>query len=200
MDATNFFTNRSGGRKGAFKRNQFGGNFGGPLSRDKTFFFPNFEALGQESASVSTLTLPLEAWRTDDFSNFRNASGQLITIYDPATTRADPDNPGQFIGDPFPDNRIPASRLSPMARAMAAYWPQPNVTSTNAFTQTNNYSASGVQESNGDRLDSRVEPVFNNRWRSLRVRATLTTIPADRGNARAGRIAAAGRAHARGGV
>ena len=39
MDATNFFTNRAGGKKGDFKRNQFGGNFGGPLKKDRTFFF-----------------------------------------------------------------------------------------------------------------------------------------------------------------
>ena len=167
MDATNFFTNRAGGKKGDFKRNQFGGNLGGPLKKDRTFFFANVESLREESASVSTFTVPLPEWRTGDFSNFRNAAGALITIYDPATTRADPDNPGQFIRDPFPGNRIPANRISPVARAMATYWPLPNVTPTNAFTQTNNYSNSGVGENNSDRVDSRVDHVFNNRWRSF---------------------------------
>jgi len=52
MDATNFFTNRSGGKKGAFKRNQFGGNLGGPINRDKTFFFANYEGLRQQSAHL----------------------------------------------------------------------------------------------------------------------------------------------------
>ena len=132
MDATNFFTNRAGGKKGDFKRNQFGGNLGGPISKDRTFFFANYEGLRQESASVSTFTVPLPEWRTGDFSNFRNASGQLITIYDPATTRPDPANPGQFIRDPFPGNRIPADRISAVARAMMGYWPLPNVTPTNA--------------------------------------------------------------------
>ena len=165
LDATNFFTNRAGGKKGAFKRNQFGGNLGGPLVKDRTFFFANYEGLRQENASVSTFTVPLPAWRNGDFSELRNGSGQLITIYDPATTRPDPDNPGQFIRDPFPGNIIPANRISPAAREMMAYWPLPNVTPSNAFTQTNNYSLSGVQPSDGDRIDSRVDHVFSDRWR-----------------------------------
>ena len=127
LDATNFFTNRGGGKKGDFKRNQFGGNLGGPLIKDRTFFFANYEGLRQENASVQTFTVPLPAWRNGDFSDFRNGSGQLITIYDPLTTRPDPDNPGQFIRDPFPGNVIPPSRISPMARAMMPYWPLPNI-------------------------------------------------------------------------
>src|SRR4029453_8600540 len=144
MDATNFFTNRNNGKKPSFKRNQFGGNVGGPLLKDKTFFFANYEGLRQESASVQTFTVPLPEWRAGDFSNFRNAQGQLITIYDPLTTRADPANPGQFIPDPFPDNKIPQNRISPMARAMMAYWPLPNANPANQFTQNGNFSASGV--------------------------------------------------------
>ena len=167
MDATNFFTNRNNGRKPSFKRNQFGGNVGGPINKDKTFFFANYEGLRQESASVQTFTVPLPEWRNGDFSNFRNAQGQLITIYDPLTTRADPANPGQFIRDPFPDNRIPQNRISPMARAMMAYWPLPNATPSNQFTQTGNFSASGVAVSNGDRIDSRVDHVFSDRWRTF---------------------------------
>ena len=132
MDATNFFTNRAGGKKGDFKRNQFGGNLGGPINRDRTFFFVNYEGLREESASVQTFTVPLAEWRTGDFSNLRNAAGQPIIIYDPATTRADPASPGQFIRDPFPGNVIPPNRISPMARAMMAYWPQPNITPSNA--------------------------------------------------------------------
>jgi hypothetical protein len=167
MDATNFFTNRANGRKGDFKRNQFGGNLGGPINKDKTFFFVNYEGLRQENASVQTFTVPLPEWRTGDFSNLRNAAGQPVVIYDPATTRPDPDNPGQFIRDPFPGNRIPADRISPVARAMATYWPLPNISPSNQFTQTNNYSLSGVANSEADRVDSRVDHVINDRWRAF---------------------------------
>lgn len=167
MDATNFFTNRNNGKKPAFKRNQFGGNVGGPIHKDRTFFFANYEGLRQESASVQTFTVPLPEWRNGDFSNFRNAQGQPVTIYDPLTTRPDPANPGQFIRDPFPGNRIPQDRISPMARAMMAYWPLPNANPSNQFTQNGNFSASGVTVNNADRIDSRVDHVFSDRWRTF---------------------------------
>jgi hypothetical protein len=171
LDATNFFTNRAGQKKGSFKRNQFGGNVGGPVTlpgydgKDRTFFFVNYEGLRQRAGSVSTFTVPLQEWRMGDFSNLRTSSGQPIIIYDPATTRPDPNNAGAYIRDPFPGNRIPADRMSPVGRALAQYWPLPNATPSNAFTQANNYSLSGVAPNDADRVDSRVDHVFNSRWR-----------------------------------
>ena len=171
MDATNFFTNRAGQRPGSFKRNQFGGNVGGPVTlpgysgADKTFFFVNYEGLRQESGAVSTLTVPLPEWRTGDFSNLRNSNGQPIILYDPATTRPDPNNPGSFIRDPFPGNLIPQNRISGVGRALAQYWPLPNATPSNAFTQASNYVLSGAQPSNADRVDSRVDQVVSDKWR-----------------------------------
>ncbi len=50
---------------------------------------------------------------------------------------------------------------------MTAYWPLPNTTPTNQFTQTNNFSASGVGENQGNRIDSRVDHTFNDRWRTF---------------------------------
>lgn len=167
MDATNFFTNRAGGKKGDFKRNQFGGNLGGPLNRDRTFYFVNYEGLREQTASVQTFTVPLAEWRNGDFSNLRNAAGQQIILYDPATTREDPTAPGQYIRDPFPGNRIPADRTSAMARAMMSYWPQPNIAPSNVNTQANNFSASGVTQNRANRIDSRVDHNISNNWRTF---------------------------------
>ena len=171
FDATNFFTNRAGQKKGSFKRNQFGGNIGGPVmlpgydGSNKTFFFVNYEGLRQKSGTVSTLTVPLPEWRNGDFSNLRNSNGQPIVIYDPATTRPDPNSPGSFIRDPFPNNVIPPARLSAVGRAMAQYWPLPNTAPSNAFTQASNYVLSGATPSESDRVDSRVDHVISDRWR-----------------------------------
>jgi hypothetical protein len=171
LDSTNFFASRASQKPGKFKRNQFGGNVGGPVilpgynGRDRTFFFVNYEGLRQESGAVSTLTVPLPEWRVGDFSNLRNASGQPIVIYDPATTRPDPNNSGQFIRDPFPGNRIPADRLSRVGLALAQFWPLPNTAPSNVFTQANNYTLSGATPNDGDRIDSRVDHVFSNKWR-----------------------------------
>jgi len=186
LDATNFFTNRAGQKKGSFKRNQFGGNFGGPVyfpgynGKERTFFFVNYEGLRQRSASVSTFTVPLPEWLAGDFSNLKNANGQPIIIYDPLTTRPNPNfdqtkpvsatNP-QVIRDQFQCNGrlnvICPDRLSNVGKNLARFYPAPNSTPTNQFTQANNYSKAGVAPSDADRIDARVDHNFSSKWRAF---------------------------------
>jgi Carboxypeptidase regulatory-like domain/TonB dependent receptor-like, beta-barrel len=167
LDATNFFTNRANQKKGSFKRNQFGGNIGGPIIRDRTFFFFNYEGLRQGTASVASFTVPIDSWKRGDFSNLRNAAGQPIIIYDPLTTKPDPANPGRFTRDPFLNNQIPLIRISPIAARLMQYWPAPNTVPTNVNTQQNNYTASGTNISNANQIDARVDHNFSSNWRAF---------------------------------
>ena len=70
-------------------------------------------------------TVPTEATRRGDFSDYRDRNGNLILIYDPLTTRPNPNGSG-VIRDPFPGNIIPADRLDPVGLNVASIYPLPN--------------------------------------------------------------------------
>jgi hypothetical protein len=95
------------------------GSIGGPINRDRTFFWFSKDDYTQQSTRNNVLTLPTMLERAGDFSQ----SG--VTIYDPLTTRANPSGTG-FIRDPFPGNVIPRERLNPIALAMLAQMPTPH--------------------------------------------------------------------------
>ena len=71
-----------------------------------------------------------------------------------------------------PATSFRSERISAVGRALAQYWPLPNTTPSNAFTQASNYVLSGAQPSNGDRIDSRVDHVVSDKWRTF-VRYSL---------------------------
>lgn len=167
LDANNFFSNRAGIPKGRFRRKQFGGNLGGPISTGRTFFFVNYEGVRQGTANVGTFTVPLPEWRRGDFSNLRNAAGQPIVIYDPLTTRPDPNNPGRYLRDPFPNNVILPQRMNPIALNLMQYWPLPNTTPANANTGANNYTVAGTSVSRNNQIDSRIDHEFSATWRAF---------------------------------
>jgi len=117
FDARNFF-NRTGEAE-PLKRNQFGGAIGGPIVRNRTFFFYNQEHLKERKALVRSSRIPAGAILSGDFS------GAGYTIYDPSTLRPDASGTG-FIRDPFPGNVIPSTRISPVAQKALPFYPQPN--------------------------------------------------------------------------
>jgi Carboxypeptidase regulatory-like domain len=104
------------------REHEWGGTFGGPLARNKSFFFFSFNRYTfRDSETTSILSMPTAAFRNGDFSAWSQQ------IYDPATTRANPANPAQFIRDPFPGNIIPANRIDPTAKKILEYLPLPNM-------------------------------------------------------------------------
>jgi Carboxypeptidase regulatory-like domain/TonB dependent receptor len=143
LSANDFFSNRAGLPRGVFKFNQFGGTMGGPIKHDKTFFFGSYEGFRQTTSGLFITTVPTDLQRAGDFSQTYNQDGSLYVIYNPLSTRPDPDNPGHYIRDPFPGNKIPTSLIDPVAAALVDYWPEPNATGI-APTGVNNFNSKNI--------------------------------------------------------
>ena len=163
LDANNFFDNTRGRKLASFKRSQFGGVFSGPIRKDKTFFMVSYEGLRERSAATTVFSVPTELERRGDFSQTRAANGQVITIYDPLTTRPNPGGSGS-IRTAFAGNVVPADRMDPVALNVLKYLPLPNTTPT-GVTNQNNYSNSASRPLDMDMSDYRVDQVISERQR-----------------------------------
>lgn len=154
LDATNFFANRAGAEKPIFKRNQFGATAGGPVLRDRTFFFGSFEGTRLRRGESSTTTVPTAARRAGDFSD-----SEALPIFDPATTRTEG---GRTVRNPFPGNIIPPGRFDPVAKAVLDMYPLPNLPGA-----TNNFFYSGSAATNTNQYDGRLDHSFTGNSRAF---------------------------------
>ncbi|MDE1154708.1 MAG: TonB-dependent receptor [Acidobacteriaceae bacterium] len=168
FDANNYFAKRAGIPIGSYKYNQFGGSLGGPLTiphlydqRERTFFFLSYEGLRFTQSVTATGSVPTELERTGDFSQSFDADGNLVVIYDPATTRVDPSNSTQYIRDAFVGNKIDPSRFDSVSKNILPYFPHPN-TAGNSLTHVNNFvavaSANTVKDTGSVRIDHVISP------------------------------------------
>ena len=111
LDARNFF---DPAKTPPFKRNDYGATLGGPVRKDKVFFFFSYEKLARRESSTVNNTIPTTAMRTGDFSALAGP------IYDPQTY--DPTTKTRQV---FPGNTIPANRIDPVAQQLIAFYPAP---------------------------------------------------------------------------
>ena len=102
-------------------------------------------------------TVPTDLQRAGDFSQTLNANGTLAVIYNPFTTRPNPDRPGEFIRDPFPGNRIPANLIDPVAAKVMAAYPRAEHRRGSLLTNALNFAAAGKTVTTNDRLDARID-------------------------------------------
>src|SRR3984957_10748612 len=152
LDAIPHEIRQNGGDKDLLRRNQFGFNVAGPVviphlidGHGNTYFSLSYEGVRENIDRTYLQTIPTAAQRTGDYSDVVDPAGNVLPIYDPATTTP---NPGydssqpvsttnlQYLREPFPGNRIPATRLDPVARNAIQYYPLPN-TAIGPFFQNN---------------------------------------------------------------
>jgi hypothetical protein len=123
FNANSWTNKRNHVAKGKEDIDQYGFTLGGPVMKDRMFYFVNVERSKSLTPDNLIRTVPTTRQRAGDFSQTRTSSGQLIVIYDPLTTRSD--GAGGFVRDPFPGNVIPAERIDPIAKAILEHYPKP---------------------------------------------------------------------------
>ena len=133
LNAAPFGFNGVAGVRSPIRFNDFGGNVGGPVIKNRVFFFFGIEnTVSHGSPAVTFLTLPTVAMRSGNFAG-------LNTIYDPNSQTVNAST-GAVTRQPFPNNQIPASELDAVAQNIQSYYPQPNLAGqvVNGIT-TNNF-------------------------------------------------------------
>jgi hypothetical protein len=147
LKARNFFQ-QAGTDKPLSIYNNFGATIGGPVVKNRLFYFLSFDGTRQRQASPGFYTVPTADQRLGDFSAYIDPKTGAGTIYNPLSGTAD--GKGRT---PFPGNRIPTAMLDPIAQKLQSYYPAPNVPGA---TTSNNYFAAGGPILNRNYFDAKV--------------------------------------------
>jgi hypothetical protein len=151
LTARNFFQTANAAKPG-FRRNQFGGVLGGPVLRNRTFFFADYQGQRQDIERTVLSTVPTMAQRQGIFTQ---------NIFDPATTT--PNGAGSFTRTQFSNNTIPLERMDPVARELMLRYPEPTLPGT-----ANNYRRTASEIDDQNQWDVRLDHVFaSNRDRAF---------------------------------
>lgn len=154
LDANGFFRNRSAAtsKRAPFKRNIFGGTFGGPIIKNKLFFFADYEGTEQRGSGTGTASVAPAAWRKGDLSDFLK-TGQKVK--DPLT------------GEQFPGNIIPEARIvNPAAKYLFSHpdlYPLPSQTGTGSLGVTGNYASGTASLLRNHQGDAKIDYRFSDK-------------------------------------
>jgi hypothetical protein len=152
LNANTFFNNYGGVPKGHFSQNQFGGTIGGPIIRNRTFFFASYEALLSSEAETVLSTVPTPQMKTGNFS-------AVATTY-PLTAEAG-NQKGCITG-----NVISPGCIDPVGQAIMNLYPNPSPQlspggNINAFNGSANYQFATAVPNNTQTLDARIDHTIN---------------------------------------
>ena len=143
LDARQFFD----ASKPQFQQNQFGGAIGGPIRKNRTFFFADYQSTRVHTAATSILTVPTAAMRTGNFSAYP------AVIYDPNSYNAGTNTRTSFTG-----NVIQPDQIDPVARNLLAIFPLPNLPGV-----VNNLRINPLKVNAQDQFDVRGDQVIGQR-------------------------------------
>jgi len=150
LDANDYFNNLNGVPIPDFHRYQWGGSLGGPIKKNKFFFFADYEGTQQSTAAQLTTTVPTAAEKTGDFSGDPG-----VTLYNPLNFGTNcPAGAPSPCPQPIPNNRITA--IDPVAQKYLPYWPAPTSAGVGQY-HSNNFFAAGSQPETDQRFDVRLD-------------------------------------------
>jgi hypothetical protein len=131
--------------------NTYGGTIGGPIKKNKLFFFGSLEGFRRDQSLFTFFNVPDAKLRAGDFSGALNADGSLQQIFDPATGTGN-----GFSRTQFSNNQIPANRINPIALKVMNLFPLPNNPGTSVGGFTNNYKRQEDRTFARDNWDAKV--------------------------------------------
>ncbi len=166
LDANDFFNNAGGVPKPDHVRDQYGFSLGGPIKKQKTFFFVDFEKTRQNDPVNLSGTVPTDAQRAGDFSQTFNPDGSLQQIFNPfncvpvSGNAADGCNRTAVAGN----NIATAGLINPIGQALLKLYPEPNQPG-DPVTGADNFRTSTLSVAPGYQFDVKIDHHFSDKLR-----------------------------------